>query len=249
VSKVNAKTAILLASLIGLIIPTLMATEGWADHNRSKRTMSRDFAVNYLNSCAPNAILFTNGDNDTFPLWYAQEVEGVRTDVRVVNLSLLQTDWYIAQMRRAAYESAPVPFTIAPEKLVQNKREVVYLMDKNAGPYNLKKAIDFVESDDINNKFENGGKYYDYIPATSFYVNVDSMQVMKNKVIPIRDTARLTKTIKWTIGRSYLTKNDLMVLDLIAHNNWKRPIYFAVTTGAEAYLGLEDYFQLEGLWI
>jgi hypothetical protein len=246
-SKVNAKTAILLASIIGLIIPTLMATEGWADHNRSKRTMSRDFAVNYLNSCAPNAILFTNGDNDTFPLWYAQEVEGIRTDVRVVNLSLLQTDWYIAQMRRAAYESAPVPFTIAPEKLVQNKREVVYLMDKNAGPYNLKKAIDFVESDDVNNKFENGGKYYDYIPATSFYVNVDSMQVMKNKVIPVRDTARLTKTIKWTIGRSYLTKNDLMVLDLIAHNNWKRPIYFAVTTGAEAYLGLEEYFQLEGL--
>jgi hypothetical protein len=133
-SKVNSKTAILLATVIGLIIPTLMASEGWADHNRSKRTMSRDFAVNYLNSCAPNAILFTNGDNDTFPLWYAQEVEGIRTDVRVVNLSLLQTDWYIAQMRRAAYESAPVPFTIEPEKLVQNKREVVYLMDKNAGP-------------------------------------------------------------------------------------------------------------------
>ncbi|MFO0321821.1 MAG: DUF2723 domain-containing protein [Bacteroidota bacterium] len=246
-SKTNAKTAVLLASLIGLAIPSLMASEGWDDHNRSKRTMSRDFAVNYLNSCAPNAILFTNGDNDTFPLWYAQEVEGVRTDVRVVNLSLLQTDWYISQMRRAVYESAPVPFTIAPEKLVQNKREVVYLMDKNAGPYNLKKAIDFVESDDINNKFESGGKYYDFIPASTFYVNVDSAEVMKQKVIPIKDTARLVNAIKWKIDRSYLTKNDLMVLDLIAHNNWKRPIYFAVTTGAEAYLGLEEYFQLEGL--
>lgn len=247
VSKTNGKTAVVIATVVGLIIPTLMAAEGWDDHNRSKRRMSRDFAVNYLNSCAPNAILFTNGDNDTFPLWYAQEVEGVRTDVRVVNLSLLQTDWYIAQMRRAAYESEPVPFTIDPEKLVQNKREVVYLMDKNTGPYNLKKAIEFVESDDINNKFENGGKYYDYIPANTFYVNVDSMQVMKNKVIPVKDTARLVKTMKWNINRGYLTKNDLMVLDLIAHNNWKRPIYFAVTTGAEAYLGLEDYFQLEGL--
>jgi hypothetical protein len=116
--------------LLGLVIPALMAAEGWDDHNRSKRTMSRDFAVNYLNTCAPNAILFTNGDNDTFPLWYAQEVEGIRTDVRVVNLSLLQTDWYINQMRRAAYESAPVPFTIPAEKYTQSKREVVYIMDK-----------------------------------------------------------------------------------------------------------------------
>jgi hypothetical protein len=123
--KTNAKGAAVVATVIGLVIPALMAAEGWDDHNRSKRSMSRDFAVNYLNTCAPNAILFTNGDNDTFPLWYAQEVEGIRTDVRVVNLSLLQTDWYINQMRRAAYESAPVPFTIPAEKYVQSKLEVV----------------------------------------------------------------------------------------------------------------------------
>ncbi len=244
--KTNAKNAALVGIAAGLVIPTIMAAEGWDDHNRSKRTMSRDFAVNYLNSCAPNAILFTNGDNDTFPLWYAQEVEGVRTDVRVVNLSLLQTDWYIAQARRAAYESAPVPFTIPAEKLVQGTREVVYLIDKNTGPMNLKKAIDLVESDDPATKVGDD-KLFEYFPTNTFYVPVDSMQVMKQKVISVKDTARLAKNIKWKINRSYITKNDLMVLDLIAHNNWKRPIYFAVTTGAEAYLGLEEYFQLEGL--
>lgn len=245
--KINLKTSSILATIIGLMIPVIMAAEGWDDHDRSKRTMSRDFAVNYLNSCAPNAILFTNGDNDTFPLWYAQEVEGVRTDVRVVNLSLLQTDWYINQMRRAAYESAPVPFTIPPDKYVQSKREVVYIMDKGNGPMNLKKAIDFVISDDIENKLDYGNSPLDYIPSKSFYVPVDSAAVMREKVITVKDTARLAKTIKWSINRQYLTKNDLMVLDLIAHNNWKRPIYFAVTTGSEAYLGLEEYFQLEGL--
>jgi tetratricopeptide (TPR) repeat protein len=120
-------------------------------------------------------------------------------------------------------------------------------MDKGNGPMNLKKAIEFVVSDDPANKLEDRGTYHDYMPTKTFYINVDSMQVMREKVISVRDTARLAKTIKWTLNRSYITKNDLMVLDLIAHNNWKRPIYFAVTTGSEAYLGLEEYFQLEGL--
>ncbi|MES2134079.1 MAG: DUF2723 domain-containing protein [Bacteroidota bacterium] len=245
--KGNAKSAVAISIALGLIIPALMGAQGWDDHNRSKRTMSRDFAVNYLNTCAPNAILFTNGDNDTFPLWYAQEVEGIRTDVRVVNLSLLQTDWYINQMRRAAYESAPVPFTIPAEKYVQGTRDVVYIMDKGTGAMDLRKAIEFVESDDIANKYEGYGKPLDYLPSKTFYIPVDSNAVMREKVIAVKDTGRLAKNIKWTINRSYLTKNDLMVLDLVAHNNWKRPIYFAVTTGAEAYLGMEEYFQLEGL--
>ena len=131
---------------------------------------------------------------------------------------------------------------------MQGTREVVYLMEKQKSAMNLKKAIEFVESDDIANKLDyGGGKPYDYLPTKSFYIPVDSMQVMREKVISVRDTARLAKSIRWDINRQYVTKNDLMVLDLIAHNNWKRPIYFAVTTGAEAYLGLEEYFQLEGL--
>jgi len=239
--KTNAKGAAVVATVIGLVIPALMAAEGWDDHNRSKRSMSRDFAVNYLNTCAPNAILFTNGDNDTFPLWYAQEVEGIRTDVRVVNLSLLQTDWYINQMRRAAYESAPVPFTIPAEKYVQSKLEVVLIENEEVKPIKLKDAIAFAI--DENNKVGD----YNYFRSKTVYVPVDSMQVMREKVIAVKDTARLVKNIKWSLSNRYITKEKLMVLDLIAHNNWKRPIYFAVTTGSEAYLGLEEYFQLEGL--
>jgi tetratricopeptide (TPR) repeat protein len=246
-NKTRANNAAIFASVIGLIAPVLMAADGWDDHDRSLRTLSRDVAINYLESCAPNAIIFTNGDNDTFPLWYAQEVEGVRTDVRVVNLSLLQTDWYIRQMRRAAYESAPVPFTIPEEKLLCRKREVVYLFDQDKRPMNLKQAIKFVESDDPANKFEYGNGLLDYLPTHSFYLPVDSMSVMKNKIVSLKDTGRIAKNINWTINRGAITKNDLMVLDLLAHTDWKRPIYFAVTTGSEAYVGLEKYFQLEGL--
>jgi hypothetical protein len=247
--KTNAKTAAMLATAVSLLIPTIMAAGGWDDHDRSQRSLSRDSAINYLQSCAPNAILFTNGDNDTFPLWYAQEVEGIRTDVRVVNLSLLQTDWYINQMRIAAYESKPVPFTVAPEKILGDKRQALYLLDRgtNAAPMEAKRAIELYQSDDINDKFETGGGLLDYVPTKTFYINIDSAAVMKNKVIDVKDTARLEKRIQWSIGRFAIMRNDIMVLDLVAHNDWTRPIYFAVTTGTEAYIGLQDYFQLEGL--
>ena len=236
------------STALSMIVPGIMAKEGWNDHDRSLRTLSRDVAVNYLQSCAPNAILFTNGDNDTFPLWYAQEVEGIRTDVRVVNLSLLQTDWYIKQMRRAAYDSKPVPFTIPEEKLEAEKLSYVILNGQNPQAANIKDVIKYVIGDDPNTKYDNGGDLIDMAPAKSFYLNVDSLEVMKNKVVAVKDTARLTKRISWDMGgRNYITKNDLLVLDLIAHNNWERPIYFAVTTGDEAYVGLKKYFQLEGL--
>ena len=236
------------STALSLVVPGIMAKEGWNDHDRSLRTLSRDVAIDYLQSCAPNAILFTNGDNDTFPLWYAQEVEGIRTDVRVINLSLLQTDWYIKQMRRAAYESMPVPFTIPEEKLEAENLSYVILDGHNPTPVNLKDAIQYMTSDDANTKYDNGGDLIAMSPSKSFYMDVDSLSVMKNKVISVKDTARLVKRISWDLGsRGYITKNDLLVLDLVAHNNWQRPIYFAVTTGDEAYVGLKKYFQLEGL--
>jgi len=236
------------STVIGLIVPALMAAQNWDDHDRSMRTLSRDCAIDYLQSCAPNAILFTNGDNDTFPLWYAQEVEGIRTDVRVVNLSLLQTDWYIKQMRRAAYLSAPVPFSIPEEKLEAEKLSYLVIDSRETKAMNLKKALEFATSDDPNTKFENGGDLLDVLPTGNLYIPVDSMQVMRKKVISVKDTARLVKRISIDISdRRYITKNDILVLDLVANNKWERPIYFAVTTGDEAYVGLKRYFQLEGL--
>ncbi len=248
-SKKSASMGVALASIaVCLVVPGIMAKEGWDDHNRSLRTLSRDVAIDYLQSCAPNAILFTNGDNDTFPLWYAQEVEGIRTDVRVVNLSLLQTDWYIRQMRRAAYDSKPVPFTIPEEKLEAEKLSYMIINNQNASAMELGEALKTGLSDDPNAKFDTGGDLLDVLPAKSLYVNVDSLQVVKNKVVEDKFMSRLTKRIAWDLGgRSYITKNDIMVLDLIAHNNWERPIYFAVTTGDDAYVGLKSYFQLEGL--
>ena len=248
-SKKAATMGIAIGSTaLSMVVPAIMAKEGWNDHDRSLRSLSRDCAINYLQSCAPNAILFTNGDNDTFPLWYAQEVENIRTDVRVVNLSLLQTDWYIRQMRRAAYDSKPVPFTIPESRLEAEKMSYVIVNRQNTEAMNLKEAIKIAMSDDPSTKYDNGGDLLDIIPTGKFFVNVDSMSVMKHKVITVKDTARLTKRINWDLsGRGYILKNDMLVLDLIAHNNWERPIYFAVTTGDEAYVGLKRYFQLEGL--
>lgn len=236
------------STALSMIVPAIMAKEGWDDHDRSLRTLSRDVAINYLQSCAPNAILFTNGDNDTFPLWYAQEVEGIRTDVRVVNLSLLQTDWYIRQMRRAAYESKPVPFTIPEERLEAEKLSYLQINTQNTTPMELKKSLEIALSTDPSVKFNYNGELLDVLPGRSLYVDVDSTQVMANKVISERDAGRMVKRISWDLGgRYYVIKNDIMVLDLIANNNWERPIYFAVTTGDDAYIGMKRYFQLEGL--
>ena len=247
--KANAKAAAFIAVALSIAIPSVMASEGWDDHNRSKRTMARDFAVNYLNSCAKNAILFTNGDNDTFPLWYAQEVEGIRTDVRVVNLSLLQTDWYINQMRRAAYESAPVPFTLGEEKYVQGTRDVVYFNDQNLGYVDIKELMKFVASDDIANKWQVPGreKPIDIFPTKKIKVSVDSAKVVNNGTVAKNMAGRIVKSLNWEIKRNYVLKNDLMIMDLLAANDWNRPVYFAVTTGSEAYLNLDKYLQLEGL--
>ncbi len=238
------------ATLLSLLaVPTLMAKEGWNDHDRSHRYTSRDFAYNYLNSCAPNAIIFTNGDNDTFPLWYIQEVEGVRTDVRVVNLSLLNTDWYIEQMRRKAYDSDPVPFSLTNDKIIQGTRDYVPYYDRGLkGFTDLKQIIDFIASDDPGAKARTqGGSDINYFPTKNFSLAVDSATVVQNGTVAPEDAGKIVKSIDFNINKSYIMKADLMILDMLAHNNWKRPVYFAVTVGSESYLNLEDYFQLEGL--
>lgn len=235
--------------LICLPVPIFMGFTEWDDHVRANRYTARDFSKNYLDSCAPNAILFTNGDNDTFPLWYAQEVEGYRTDVRVVNLSLLNTDWYIDQMKRKAYDSDPVPFGLEEYQYRQGTRDVIpVIADKNTtGKYvDVKLVMDFVTSEKNKGLF-GGGERMNYIPTTKFSMKVDKAAAIASGAIPRELHDSILTEIQWDVPKRMLLKNQLMVLDLLANNDWTRPIYFAVTTGPDSYLGLEEHFQLEGL--
>jgi hypothetical protein len=236
------------ATVVSLVaVPGIMAKEGWDDHDRSHRYTARDYAINYLQSCKKNAILFTNGDNDTFPLWYVQEVEGVRTDVRVVNLSLLNTDWYIDQIKRKAYDSDPVPLSLTQEKYRQGKRDQVLIMEEVKGYTNIKEMMAFVSSDDQSKKYPYGDRYFDYFPSNKFSIPVDSAKVIANGTVPAELAGSIAKSVDFTIERNYVLKAELMILDLLATNNWERPVYFAITVGDDSYLGLQDYFQLEGL--
>ncbi len=248
--KLNARSSVAIATLVCFLSgPFLLAKDGWDDHDRSKRYTCRDFAKDYLDSCAPNAILFTNGDNDTFPLWYVQEVEGYRTDVRVCNLSLFNTDWYINQMKRKAYNSDPMPLSMTEDKYRQGTRDYVPFYDRKIKGYiSIEELIKFVASDDAQNKLPTqAGKDLSYFPTKNMSIPVDSAFVLKNGTVAPSLANRVLKSIDWKLDKSYVMKNDLMVLDLLATNKWDRPIYFAVTTGPEAYLNLQDYFQLEGL--
>ncbi|MBN2165042.1 MAG: DUF2723 domain-containing protein [Marinilabiliaceae bacterium] len=229
------------------LVPALMASENWDDHDRSERYVARDLAYNYLNTCQENAILFTNGDNDTFPLWYIQEVERVRTDVRVCNLSYLQTDWYIDQMKRKAYKSDPLPFSLTHDKYVTGKREVVHLVERVNEAIDLKQGIDFLASDDSRTKtLPNYPGNIDYLPAKKFSLNVDSQKVINGGIVS-KDAAHLiSNKLNISLDKDYILKNEVMILDLLVSNNWNRPIYFATTVGSENYVGLENYFQLEG---
>ena len=238
-----------LATILTLIlVPGIMASENIDDHSRAHRYTARDFAHNYLNSCAPNAILFTNGDNDTFPLWYAQDVEGIRQDVRVCNLSYLSTDWYIDQMKRKAYDSDPVPFSMTHDQYVQGTRDYVPIYERFEDYQDLKQIIDFVASSSSKTRVNPGGdRLIDYIPAKKLKIPVDKQKILADGVVSERFSDRIVDEIKWNLNKNFLMKNDLMVLDLLATNNWERPVYFAITVGRDSYVKLENYFQIEGL--
>jgi hypothetical protein len=202
-----------------------------------------------LNSCAPNAILFTNGDNDTFPLWYVQDVERYRTDVRVVNLSLLNTDWYIEQMRRKAWDSDGIPQMLPEYKIRNNNNDYVYIYDRGIEGYtDVDDIIKFVTDDTPKSKITgNDNKQIDYIPTKNLKVSVDKDKVLANGTVSKDRADRVVDNIEWTLSGNGIYKKDLIILDILAANNWDRPIYFAITTGDDAYLGLTDYFQIEGL--
>jgi MFS family permease/tetratricopeptide (TPR) repeat protein len=253
--KNNARTPALAAAISVVFLvaaPGLMVAQNWNDHDRSERVTARDIAKAYLDSCEKDAILFTNGDNDTFPLWYVQEIEGYRTDVRVVNLSLLNTDWYIDQQKRAVYDGKPVPFTFEHDQYQQGTRDVVYYQDRGVkGRWRATDFIKWIKSESDQNKVTamNGDKEFIFFPTKKLRVNINKEQVLANNVVEPQDTGRILDYIDWDLKSNALPKRDLMVIDLIAHNNWERPIYFSVTVGnsSKSFFWLDQYFQLEGL--
>jgi len=239
--------AVLAGSLSLILVPGIMASENRDDHDRSGRYTARDLAKNYLNSCASNAILFTYGDNDTFPLWYVQEVEGFRTDVRVVNLSLLGTDWYIDQMKKKAYDSEPVPFSFTSDKYEQGTRDVLPVVERYKDPVLLKEVMNFVASEDERAKVgTQSGEKIDYIPAKKVIIEVDSLKIANSGIVNGKMMDSILPAIGFTIGKKYVTKSDMMVLDLVSSFNWDRPVYFASSVGTDNYMGLQNYFRLEG---
>jgi hypothetical protein len=246
--KQNPVSAYLSAGICILAVPVLMGFQEWDDHDRSSKTIARDVARDYLESCAPNAILFTVGDNDTYPLWYAQEVEGIRPDVRVINLSLLGVDWYIDQQRQKVNQSDPVPMTWSADKYRGENRNYIRFYDAGVFPqdkfYNLKEVMGFMASDDPRAKLSTtDGSQENYLPSQKLFIPVNVADVIKSGVVDIKDSAKILPQLPIQINKTYLLKNDLAVYDIIAANEWKRPIYFTSPTD----LGLNDYLRMDGL--
>ncbi len=230
-----------------LLVPGIMAKEGWDDHDRSGKYAARDFAANYLNSCAPNAILITNGDNDTFPLWYAQEVEGIRTDVRVVNFMLSSSDWYAHQLARKIYDSEPLPFTLTPEQYNKGVNEITPFYPRTEERVEVKKLVEFIASESAGTKLPvQGGKKINYFPTKSVKLKVDKQKVLDNGIVPPEFADQIVDEVEWNIRSNYLYKNDLVLLDFLATSDWSRPIYFANPGTVATSFDVDDYCHLEG---
>jgi hypothetical protein len=238
------------AGLCLLAVPLIMGTQEWDDHDRSKKTLARDLAKDYLESCPPNAILFSFGDNDTYPLWYAQEVEGIRTDVRVVVNSLLGTDWYMNELRYKVNQSAPFDVIFTPEQVQGNKRDVTYItplpgfdQKKYYDLYDIMKNV--VGSDDPKYTQQQDEEVLNLMPVKKLSVPVDLATVKANGMVKEGDS--VLSELKIDIpNRSYLLKNDLAIYAVIAANHWKRPICFTSTQELKD-LGIDKYVQLRGL--
>ena len=241
----DSKTSASLATIIALAIPTLMAAENWDDHDRSGRFTALEVAKNYLNSCDKNAILFTNGDNDTFPLWYAQEVEGIRTDIKVVNLSLFNTDWYIDQMKRASYDAAPIPSSLEHDDYRTGTRDYTPIQERFKDFIEVKDVVDFINSNSPKAKLNTSAGLRNYCPTKKLKLTVNK-EIAKTYV-PEEYQNRIVDEVKFKLKGNGVFKNKLLVLDILANFNWERPIYFAITVGKDNFMGLENYFQLEGL--
>lgn len=241
------------ATVLGVLVPLQMVSQTWDDHDRSGRYACRDFGANYLNTLPEkgNPVIFTNGDNDTFPLWYNQETEGVRTDARVCNLSYLQTDWYTDQMRRPAYDSPALPITWNRYEYVDNKgHDLFYVRPMNAELEELKKeqpGIDPFELGYVIDHFVRNPEI-GFIPTDSVVVTVDKEAVRRSgMMLPYGPDSIPDKMHISLRGKKYVPKNDMMIYEMLVHADWTRPLYMSVTLGEDNYAGLKDYLVLEGL--
>lgn len=247
--KVKAKNAGIIAIAISLVTgPILLATENWDDHDRSEKFLARDMAKNYLNSCAPNAILFTFGDNDTYPLWYAQEVEGFRTDVRVVNLSLLGSSWYMEQMMKKVNDADALPLNIDPEKIKEGVRDVIYYQDRGIEQHvDIEDLLKIMLSDNKSNQAQlQTGDFVNILPTKKMKFQVNKDQVIKNKVVPQEWEDDIVDVMTWEYSQNHVTRAELSILSILANNNWERPVYFTITTPETSYIGLDRYLVSEG---
>lgn len=240
------------ATVLSLSAPLLMVTQNWDDHSRAKHYGSRDYAKNFLESCQPNAIIFTYGDNDTYPLWYCQEVENIRTDVRVVNLSLIAVDWYIEQLRRKVNQSDAIKMSIPSEQIRGFKRvQIPYFPPQGPAPeMNINDVLKFLGENHPRPTGSGGRDFDTYLPTHKMFIPVNKDEVYKNNVVAPGDSLRqVVDTIHIDLGEktSYIIKDQLAILDIIASNIWERPIYWAVTCREDRLMGLDDYLQLEGL--
>lgn len=237
-----------------LAVPSLMAFENWDDHDRSNRYTTHLNAQAYLESCDPNAILFTIGDNDTFPLWYMQEVEGIRTDVKLVNTSLFQTDWYIDQMKRATYNAPPIPSQLTHDEYKYGTLDVAYYFQElfpnlKDSVIDLKTYMKWVRSDSKKTFYDldEDGNPEKMLPTNKIRIPVNKENVLKYGIVAQKDADKIVPYIDITVDRA-LAKNTLLMLDILNNFNWERPIYFTGGSNTDSeYIWLKDYLQLDGV--
>ncbi len=249
--KKYAKGPAIAGSIVAIsliLVPGIMLSENYDDHDRSGRYMARDYAKNYLESCAPNALLFTYGDNDTFPLWYVQEVEGVRPDVRIINLSYLGMDWYVDQQTKAQNDCAPIPFTFTRDQYYLGIRDGVFLEDRIKEPIELSQAMEVLGSDDVRSKVKvSNGSLMDFIPSKKFYINVDKEKAISTGTVKAKDANLIVDKIEFGINKSMITQSEWVLLNIVAANNWERPIYVDHSLLYTDQVHFLDYLQYEGL--
>lgn len=229
-------------------VPLLMGVQGWKNHNRAHKTTASSWARNYLNSCAANAILFTNADNDTYPLWYAQQVEGIRTDVRVVCIQFLSDADFINQMKKQMNASAPLPLSMPEEKYVDGVRDYLPYVDYGIqDSVELKDLMAVMLSDQQADKVQmSDGSWMNFLPTRKLKLSVDSEQLVRTNTITAAEKDRVAAAMEWDFNKSYAGKADLAIFDILLSNNWKRPVYFATSVSEDTYMGLDKYLYLEG---